>query len=262
VHHAVKQHCPYLVSCLPRNNVYGVVSATSKCDYHNLGGVPGAKHACPWCWKHQLHHHVGCTADTGIPCSKTAVPEMPSVCRHQAYFSASTGMTCQTTVCSVVGTMRPAQRGIAHLLLVAWDGRGLCFAALSQLAKDVWGTMRPRAGAAWTASDYAAAVKAILESPHNAVDSQELVAVIGERPLEALLQANQLALRPYSSWATDINPHAFGADRDATVVTAPTSMHLYLMHRKEKQLLARLNSQQVGWCYDTPHCSWRCLCLC
>lgn len=122
-------------------------------------------------------------------------------------------------------------------------------AALSQLAKDVWGTMRPEAGAAFTSSDYATAVKAILESPYNAVERQQLVAVLGKRPLEGLVQDNQLALRPYSSWATDINPDAFGPARRLTVVTAPTSMHLYLMRAEEKTLLAPLNSQQVGRCY-------------
>lgn len=138
-------------------------------------------------------------------------------------------------------------------------------AALSQLTRDVWGTMQPpwaRAGTAYTSSDYATAVEAILDSPYNAVDSQQLYAVLGERPLEALVQANQLALLPYSSWSTDINPEAFGPDRLSTVVTAPTPMHLYLMKAKEEALLAPLNSHQVGWGYGTARTSCNACAIC
>jgi hypothetical protein len=144
------------------------------------------------------------------------------------------------------------------LLLIARDGCGCAFllVALSQLVKDVWATMRLRAGAACTSSDYATAVKAILQSPYNAADGQQLYAVLGERPLEALVQANQLAMLPYSSWATDINPEAFGPDRRLTVVTAPTSMHLHLMKAEEKALLAPLYNQQVGWCYGAARTGW------
>lgn len=126
----------------------------------------------------------------------------------------------------------------------------LQLAALSQVAKDVWGTMEggyvPAFNAGYTARDYATAVAAILESPYNAVDKQELIALLGKQPLEAMVQANLLALRPYSPWAADIDAAAFGVDLDATVVTAPTPLHLHLMERKRSIILAALDTQQVG----------------
>jgi hypothetical protein len=36
-------------------------------------------------------------------------------------------------------------------------------------------------------------------------------------------------------------------DLDATVVTAPTPLHLYLMERKHSIIMAALETQQVGW---------------
>jgi hypothetical protein len=114
---------------------------------------------------------------------------------------------------------------VAALLLCA-EGDVCCalqLAALSQVAKDVWGTMkrgyRPPPGAGYTAADYATAVDAILKSPYKAVNDEELEAVLGQQSLEAMVQANLLALRPYSHWAADIDFAAFGVDLDATVVT-------------------------------------------
>jgi hypothetical protein len=112
----------------------------------------------------------------------------------------------------------------------------LLVAALRQVVKDVWRTMkpgyRPAADAAYTAADYAIAVDAILKSPYKAVDEEQLEAVIGQRSLQAMVRMKQLALRPYSHWAADINAAAFGAQLRATVVTAPTPLHLYPYRRK------------------------------
>lgn len=122
-------------------------------------------------------------------------------------------------------------------------------AALAHLAKDTWIAMRhayqPRPGAGYTASDYATAVKAILESPYSAVDSNLLqVALGGAQPLEAMVAAGQLAMRPFSPWAHDIDAAAFGERGLAVVVTAPSSMHLHLMTLHRDELLAPLLQKQ------------------
>lgn len=126
----------------------------------------------------------------------------------------------------------------------------LMLAALEALARTVWITMRrgymPKADAGYTAADYATAVKAILDSPHHAVAQDQLDAVLGDQATSALVQANLLALRPYSYWAKDIDLAAFGPGKDSVVVTALTPLHLFNMHRHKERLLAALNSQQVG----------------
>jgi hypothetical protein len=129
----------------------------------------------------------------------------------------------------------------------------LPLAALSQVAKDVWGTMRkgykPTPGAGYTAADYGAAVKAILDSPYHAVDIDSLEEALRsphqDTVVEAMVQANLLALRPYSTWAKDIEPAAFGPDERFTVVTAPSALHLYLMQKNRDTLLKALSSNQV-----------------
>jgi len=124
-------------------------------------------------------------------------------------------------------------------------------AAMSRLVKDVWRTMDPRywpaADVAYTVADYATAVDAILQSLYKAVDDVDLIAVLGQQLLEAMVRANLLAFRPYSHWAADIDAAAFGADLDATVVTAPTPLHLFLMQHKLSIITAALETQQVGW---------------
>jgi hypothetical protein len=121
---------------------------------------------------------------------------------------------------------------------------------MSRLAKDVWRIMksgyRPPPGAGYTAADYATAVNAILQNPYKAVIDEELEAVVGELPLEAMMQANLLALRPYSQWAADIDAAAFGANSRATVVTAPTPIQLYLMEEERSTIMAALDVQQVS----------------
>lgn len=106
---------------------------------------------------------------------------------------------------------------------------------------------RPAPDAAYTAADYAIAVNAILKSSYKVVDDEDLTAVLGEPPLEAMVQANLLALRPYSPWAADIDAAAFGPGQRFTVVTAPTPIHLYLMQEERSIILAALDTQQVGW---------------
>jgi hypothetical protein len=143
---------------------------------------------------------------------------------------------------------------VAALLQYA-EGDVCCalqLAALSQVAKDVWGTMkrgyRPPPGAGYTAADYATAVDAMLKSPYTMVNDEELEAVLGQQPLEAMVRANLLSLRPYSPWAADIDVAAFGPRQRFNVVTAPTPLHLYLMEEERNTLLAPLGleTQQVG----------------
>lgn len=113
------------------------------------------------------------------------------------------------------------------------------------MVKDVWGSMEdgyaPASDAGYTAADYATAVAAVLDSPYNAVDKQQLTSELDKQPLEAMVQANLLALRPYSPWASDISVAAFGPEQRFTVVTAPTPLHLYLMEEERSTLLAPLN---------------------
>jgi hypothetical protein len=145
---------------------------------------------------------------------------------------------------------------MCHVVLGVTSCRALPSAALSQVAKDVWGTMEvghaPEPGAGYTAADYATAVKAILDSPYQAVNKKRIEAALGGQPgvalevLEAMVQANLLALRPYSPWAKDIDPEAFGPRRQFTVVTAPSALHLYLMQVEQDTLLAALDHGQVG----------------
>ena len=59
-----------------------------------------------------------------------------------------------------------------------------------------------------------------------------MVKRLGSRPvLDALMAANLLAMRPYSAWAVDIPPEAFGPDRMDTLVTAPTPVALHLVRQ-------------------------------
>jgi len=88
---------------------------------------------------------------------------------------------------------------------------------------------------------------AILKSPYKAVDEQDLTAVLGKQPLEAMVQANLLALRPYSFWAEDIDAAAFGVNLDATVVTAPTPLHLHLMERRAQHHPGSRAHAAGGW---------------
>lgn len=104
----------------------------------------------------------------------------------------------------------------------------------------------PAADAGYTATNYATAVKAILESPYNAVNNQQLMAELGKQSLDAMVQANLLALRRYSSWAADIDVEAFGPKQLFTVVTAPSTLHLHLMEQERDLLLKPLDDVQVG----------------
>lgn len=119
-------------------------------------------------------------------------------------------------------------------------------AALKQVTKDVWSVMRkgcnPAEGAGYSARDYALAVKAILESPFKAVDEDTLENALGKHVVRAMVGANLLALRPYSAWAKDIDPAAYGPDGLSSVVAAPSAMALYLMQKKRDTILEALTS--------------------
>lgn len=79
-----------------------------------------------------------------------------------------------------------------------------CPAALEHVAKDTAGTlwwgMYPPKGAGFTATDYAVALKLLLSSPHRAVYQADVVANLpgGLAALDAMIEADLLALRPYS----------------------------------------------------------------
>jgi len=128
--------------------------------------------------------------------------------------------------------------------------RGNWELALSQMCMDTWSAMRagyrPGPGAGYTAKDYATAIKAILDSPYNAVTIDVLEAALSstqpEVVVKAMVAANLLALRPYSPWAKDIDSRAFGRTRRATLVTAPSAVQLYLMQEERGTLLAALCS--------------------
>ncbi len=93
----------------------------------------------------------------------------------------------------------------------------------------------PARGAGYTKAQYDDAVAALLESPHNAVGLSQMEQLLGDgdrsegaAALEALLQAGLLALRPYSDWARDMEPAAFGP-HSLPVITAPSAVHLHVM---------------------------------
>ncbi|KAF6265761.1 hypothetical protein COO60DRAFT_1266184 [Scenedesmus sp. NREL 46B-D3] len=72
--------------------------------------------------------------------------------------------------------------------------------------------------------------------------------VLGAQPLEAMVQANLAALRPYSYWAADIDVTAFGADKLFTVVTAPAPLHFYLLEDMRSTLTAAMYPQTPRVC--------------
>lgn len=89
------------------------------------------------------------------------------------------------------------------------------------------------ADAGYTTAQYAVAVRAIVESPYNAVPRPELERQLGgskdqnTAALLAMVKANLLGIRPSSPWARDITSEAFGSAKQ--VVTAPTPVHLHVM---------------------------------
>eukprot|EP00877_Chromochloris_zofingiensis_P011590 jgi/Chrzof1/6685/Cz19g05200.t1 len=122
--------------------------------------------------------------------------------------------------------------------------------ALIQVVKDVARTLQPGylppPTAGYTAADCATAVKAILDSPYKAVDEDLLSSQLGSlEPLQAMVKANLLALRPFSPWAYDVSAKAFGPERLATVITAPSALHLYLMEVQRGKLLEALDAMEA-----------------
>lgn len=116
----------------------------------------------------------------------------------------------------------------------------MCSAALKSVTKTVCETVRdgldPVAEDGWTQAQYATAVRQILAGPENAVPAAVLRAKLGsegagKKVLQAMVRADLLTYRPYSSWARDISQSAF--KQDGPVITAPTPAHLACMHRLE-----------------------------
>lgn len=95
-----------------------------------------------------------------------------------------------------------------------------------------------------TQRHYATAVRSLLATPSSSVPAATLEAALGgagtgNQVVQAMVQANLLAYRPWSYWAQDIDKRAF---QDGVVVTAPTPAHLACM--REQKLSAP--APQVG----------------
>ena len=79
----------------------------------------------------------------------------------------------------------------------------------------------------------------------------------GERVLKCMVEANALSMRPESVWAQAL-PHEAFEHEGTSVVTAPSTMDLYLMRllrpRLDKTLKERERKQQVStWGVHGPH---------
>jgi len=122
-----------------------------------------------------------------------------------------------------------------------------------------------RGGDGYSAVQYAAAALRLLTSPCGGVVSEDMCQLLAEyayspvvEPQEQyrlsaevllrLVQANALALRPFSPFARDIPPDAFG--KGTSMVTAPSAMHLYCMGLLRPELQSQLEfwkqRRQVG----------------
>jgi hypothetical protein len=104
-------------------------------------------------------------------------------------------------------------------------------------------------GDGWTAAQFAHAALLLLNGTHNAVPLQDMKmqlgrhnstavgfgaqaqAAAGGQAVEALVRANQLSLRPYSVWASDIAREAYGplTSKPRPVITAASAVHLSCM---------------------------------
>jgi len=118
-------------------------------------------------------------------------------------------------------------------------------AALRGVTGDVWEALKagsaPSADAGYTSKQFSTAVQALVESPFRsgAVDAQELGSKLGgAAALNAMVKADLVAIRPFSDWAQDIEPEAFGPKMRSSVVTAATPVHLHLMREEQEALLA------------------------
>ena len=83
-------------------------------------------------------------------------------------------------------------------------------------------------GAAWTSDDCRTVLRAIVTSPHAAVQVEQLAALLGEGAsavLQSMHKMNQLLRRSYDPLARDIDAAAFGP-RPKDVYTLPSAAHV------------------------------------
>ncbi len=89
-------------------------------------------------------------------------------------------------------------------------------------------------GAAWSADDCRAVLRAIVSAPHAVVPVAELRAVLGvggAAKLESMNKLNLLLRRAYDDVARDIDAAAFGPDAE-DVYTLPMAAHALVARRK------------------------------
>ncbi len=148
----------------------------------------------------------------------------------------------------------------------------LAAAALKAVRNREFNRVKERAqgGDGWTRAQFAAAALRLLDSPHNAVPTEDMEALLGqyageaspdtdsqllagEAALRSLVAGNALAVRPYSELAQDIPEEAHlvrGKHRE--VVTAPSTMSLYCMGALREELEGRL----AEWQKRRPKSLW------
>jgi hypothetical protein len=126
-----------------------------------------------------------------------------------------------------------------------------------------------KGGQGYTAVQYAAAALEVLNSKHKAVPEATMELVVGQyaepiatprsedevevgkNVLQAMVKANAFALRPQSKMARDVPAEAFAPQvpgepvgKMASVVTAPTAVHLFCMKLCKGHMEARLAKSQ------------------
>ncbi len=143
---------------------------------------------------------------------------------------------------TVMGSVVPL--GCIHDAPHATFIKAMCVVYLAALAEEcniATQVMQARcsglADAGYTTAQYAVAVRAIVESPYNAVPRPELERQLGGTEdqntavLLAMVRANLLGIRPSSTWAKDIAIEVFGSAEQ--VVTAPSPVHLHVMRTND-----------------------------
>ncbi|KAG5175879.1 hypothetical protein JKP88DRAFT_351318 [Tribonema minus] len=88
-----------------------------------------------------------------------------------------------------------------------------------------------------------AEAREFLETQLTADPAKQLAA--GKPALAALVKAYMLSLRPYSTWARDVDKRAWGASDDTRVVTAPSPIDLHWMRVIRPQLELKLQEGQA-----------------
>ena len=106
-----------------------------------------------------------------------------------------------------------------------------CNAVVQGAMADISKGLRPEIwkGAAWSAEDLRAVLRAIASSPHAAVPVEQLETVLGAGGAAKLASMNQkdlLVLRAFDPLARDIDAAAFGPGLDGDVYTLPSAAHV------------------------------------